>query len=369
MARQVGELLWYRLDDRKSQCGRIVEENLELWDSPRLAGFLLESLARPPWRPHARRLLPRWRAREHLIAVLRHSDLLADPHIRRHLAGVRNPNCFAEVGEELSELPPALRAYAPAWVCHLGFTADERVTMLSRWSQARDEALQRAALDALAGLESPAALRALGDAADARGHASEDAVHSASAGRPSVSEATGAADAAPASEFELFWQLCRRRASREHADLIEPIREQIDLWRPRILGYLRSDDARDRILALRTVGTVELTRKFGAALVPLLSDPVEGIQKLAMSLVEADPHAISREPIPDDARRVISSRERWPALGSDEARGEYRTLLARLLNSDLDAKTASVLIERVWVLLKGRRGTPSTPPKAVVARG
>ena len=87
-----------------------------------------------------------------MLALLEHTDLLANPRIRRRLRMLRRPAWLAAAGPLLADLPRDMRAKVPQWVCHLGFSPVERVRWLRRWQQSPLPEVQRTATDALATL-------------------------------------------------------------------------------------------------------------------------------------------------------------------------------------------------------------------------
>ena len=376
-----GELLWHKLDDRKSQCGEIVAEHLELWNSPRMAPMLLESLARQPWRRYGREMLMKWRSREQLCALLRHSELLDDPQVRRHLAALKSPPWFTEVAADLADLPVELRVRAPLWAARVGFSEEERVGLLTRWCATEDSELRRASVDALAAMNSPPAMEALTIIARAQldigeltellerapevkasqqdGRSAIEGENAATAAiRKGQDEDVPEDDDAPqsawalararAGEFDLFWQVCRRRALRDGDDLIELIRTHIDIWRNRLRDALASPDPRDRILVLRVIGTSTLAAQFSDEIQPLLADPVEGIRKLASALVELTQRNGEEAVQPVARRAAVDSPggvSIWPTLRTAAGQQSSMAILRQLMNEDLDRAGATELID------------------------
>jgi hypothetical protein len=162
-AKDLRETLWNVLGTRRSHAAYAVTEQLPTWDHPRLASFILIALGWPSWRWTAQELLDRWSTREQLLAILRNSDLLADPQVRDSLHVVKAPAWLAAAGSDLAELSPADRTLVPQWLCHLGYPDEDRVRILARWRLSRYPEVQRAAIYALAKLESREALRILAD--------------------------------------------------------------------------------------------------------------------------------------------------------------------------------------------------------------
>ena len=160
-AKELDAQLWDALTSHSSRCGYVVERHLRDWDSPRLAGFLLLALTRSTWSRVARGLLTSWAGVPELIAVLRNSDLLADPQVCKSLSCIQRPRWYLVADSVLADLPTDVRAVLPYWVCHLGFSDQERIRCLDRWQSSALPEVHRAAVYALAGCDVPAAVRIL----------------------------------------------------------------------------------------------------------------------------------------------------------------------------------------------------------------
>ncbi len=168
-ARELRETLQSVLDTRRSHVAYALSEHLPAWDQPRLAGFLLTALSWSSWRRTAQEMLERWDSREHLCAILGHSDLLSDPQAREGLATVKAPPWLAAGGSDLADLSPQQRELVPQWLCGLGYADDERVRILGRWRMSRFPEVQRGAVHALATLNHKDALRMLAEIAQQPG--------------------------------------------------------------------------------------------------------------------------------------------------------------------------------------------------------
>jgi hypothetical protein len=156
-ARDLGDSLWGGLSAGRSPVARVVARHLESWDHPRLAGFLLLALVQPGWREAAQAILSRWRTTGHFVALLRHSDLLADARLQRQLRLLKRPEWIGAAGPDLLGLPPNVRARVPLWLCCLGFSDEERARWLKRWVASSCADLHCAAVRALATLRVPQA--------------------------------------------------------------------------------------------------------------------------------------------------------------------------------------------------------------------
>jgi hypothetical protein len=129
----LGRDLWAVLANRRSPTAHVVSANLNSWDSPRLARFLLEALTQPAWRIAARDLLTRWQGADRLTTILRNSDLLRHPEFRDSLNSLRRPAWFAGL-HDLRELPKELWVQAPEWLVLLGLRPEDKLTLLANWS-------------------------------------------------------------------------------------------------------------------------------------------------------------------------------------------------------------------------------------------
>ena len=168
-AKDLGEGLWEALSANRSQCGHVVEQHLQSWNHPRLASFLLLALGQSPWRQMALALLNAWGNRSELIALLRSSDLLLDPDVRHNLQRLKRPRWMAAADPTLSGLPADARAQLPHWVCHLGFSPQERLRCLRLWYASRLPEVQRSTVYALANLDRADAARLIADVASRPG--------------------------------------------------------------------------------------------------------------------------------------------------------------------------------------------------------
>lgn len=163
-AKDLASSLWDALDAHRSRSAHAVEQQLHAWNDPRLAGFLLLALGHQRWSRAAYSLLRSWSTRTQLLAILDQSDLLANPGVACHFRVLKRPRWLAAADPALSDLPRAARAQVPFWICHLGFTDEERECLLRRWQASTFPELRRAAVYAAGTLRTPGATRVLEDA-------------------------------------------------------------------------------------------------------------------------------------------------------------------------------------------------------------
>lgn len=157
----LGPFLWDALSDHHVRCGYVVSQHLESWDHPRLAPFLVLALGQAKWRPLAVKLLREWQTLPEITALLRNSQLLDQPDVRRNLRHLQCPPWLITADRDLPQLPPDARAMLPYWITELGLTAEESIRCLERWQAAGFAELHRTAVYALAAMQQPEALRAL----------------------------------------------------------------------------------------------------------------------------------------------------------------------------------------------------------------
>lgn len=160
-AKELGQPLWDALADQHTQAGHVVAKRLKSWNHPRLAAFLLLGLARPAWRRVTLELLNAWHTLDELVAILRNSDLLTNSAVRRALQLLETPRWLTATDPALRKLPAGLRGLLPYWVCHLGMRDDERIRLLSQWQASALPEVHRAAVYALASLNTAEAARVL----------------------------------------------------------------------------------------------------------------------------------------------------------------------------------------------------------------
>jgi len=160
-ARDLGSSLWDSVSADRSPVARAVAHHLAAWDHPRLAGFLLLALLLPAWREAAHTILSRWSTRAHLVAILRHSDVLSDARLAPQIRLLKRPPWIGAAGTDLAGLPPNMRARVPQWICSLGFSDEERARWLKRWVASTWADVHCAAVRALATLNTPEVARVL----------------------------------------------------------------------------------------------------------------------------------------------------------------------------------------------------------------
>ncbi|GMU83384.1 MAG: hypothetical protein AMXMBFR47_32540 [Planctomycetota bacterium] len=374
----LGPDFWSLLHNTRSRAGKIVAERLSEWNRPAIAPFLLRALRHVAWRTQATNLLRRWTSLEHLLALLRCTDLLDHPEIRLQLSHVPAETCLGALGRDLSNIPESLQPALPRWVAALGAEPAWRVRVLGAWCGFPVEALRRSAVYALATIDHPDAEQILHGIAAGRGPLGRFAqwfLAGNEAGlspRPESRRSRAASPPAPeplhpsGASFPILWQACRRTPPRERGPLLEAIREHADGWRKRLRELLRSPDARDRLLVLQVIGTASLAPLFRHDLEQLRGDGVESIRKLAESVVaslhgdRADDRSENSEPDFDpDATGDSSAAHR-----------EYEALI-RHLETDPEAATDPEFARKVRAALRRLRAESQTPapPDASPAGG
>ncbi len=352
---EVGEPLWELLDNRRSRAGNAVIENLDSWNNPKLAGFLLCALARQNWHRHAARLLRSWSGKAEVCALLALTPLLGETEIRKQVPSMRTRGWLDAAESVVPAMPPALRGFLPRWLLALGYTDQEKVGTLARWSGSRFSELARAATYALADVEHPSAVEVLSEIAQSNTPNASFArwyveVRQAGLTRPAQNETKSAAreqPSGPAADFASLWQICRRKSPSERVGLIELIRENAALWRGQLVQHIRSPDPRDRAMVLQVLSVTNLARDFAAEIETLLADAVDPIRRLAESLLAS----LSELP---RAALSASGNDETPDLSIDEARAmrrELDELLRRLLTDRADPSDPAV-IRRARTLLK-----------------
>lgn len=342
-ARDFANDLWQVLGNRRSECGNVASNRLASWNSPRLARFLLEALTHSAWRISAQRILQKWTSRAQLVAILRNTDLLASRDIRRQLNGFKTSAWFHESGDRLSALPTNMRALAPRWVCHLGFSPELKVSMLSKWLGSDSADVQRACSYALAWLDTPAVIPHL--AAVAEGPSAqatfarwwvigkrERAVRSTAG--PARTPAAPILDIPSSEDFAALWQECRRRSSAQDVELLAILRVNLKTWGPLVAERLNSPDPHDRLLGLRIIADGNLAERFPRELAALINDPVPSVRRLATAIAGTAPAAGPPKPDPTTLRR------------------ELRQTMACLLSGQGDAKVTAEQAQHVRSLLQ-----------------
>ena len=362
-SRDLGDRLWERLNARRGRLGVAVSEQLGQWNHPRLAHFLVTALRHPTWRRVAAARLARWSTREELHAMLRETDQLDDSCIRKNLAYVQNPRWFDRVDPSLRVLDPDLRSRMPRWTCHAGIDDQRKTALLTRWIASEDPALHRAAVYALAEVDTPAARKLLRQVAKSDSPLATfarwcvvaldtEVVRAAIEGRGTARVGACAppvlspSEQSTSDDCTMLWQTCRRTPADERGPLIAALRAHAEVWRPQLRAFLHSPDPRDRILALQVISTEQLALRFRHDLEPLLDDPVDGIRRLAKTLVQV----LSQQPAHQAEDPAVAAVP--PPTGEDPQRDRSRRRLRRMLEKlssgeadATDARTIHVVRE------------------------
>jgi hypothetical protein len=377
-SRDLGNRLWDMLSNRRSQCGAVLGLHLASWNSPHLARFLVEALTTRPWRVTAQQILRNWRTPAEITAVLRNSDLLANAEVRRWLAGLHDPPWFQQFQQKhVAALPADLRIYVPRWVRHLGYSPNQKVALLSGWLHAGTADMQRACLHALAGVDTPEALERLAQVAGSKSPLAPFARwYLASA--PARRRGVGAVDAnaAPESHGEkrrataasaaakaeaAVWPAWREQIREEDAALTALIQEDLEAWRTYLIEYMRSDDPRDRLLALRALDGASSLEGFEPELRRLQDDPLETIRKLAAKIRDTARTRTGAAPATDAPPRVAAAPAPENAAGSADAaaaptpvaaRQQLTEALEELLRDEEDPAVVAELVQQVHGLLR-----------------
>lgn len=381
-ARDLGDSLWEILTSHRSRIGGVAAEQIYHWNSPRLAHFLVSSLKYAAWRQTAGRLLASWTTSTQLRALFAQVALLDDPEIRGNLHAIKNPKWFCDRVDVLEELPDELRRLTPRWVCHAGYNDKPKTELLARWIGANDPELHKAAVYALAEIDSPSARLLMQQVSESDSPLAQfarwcavafdtEVVRSALAPSNTRKKPSRAPQVVPPEEnaasadCTMLWQACRRTDPKERGELIAALREHAEVWRPQLRAHLHSPDPRDRVLVLQIVSTEQLALRFRHDLEPLLSDPVEGIRHLAQTLVSAiSHHPLAHKPL------AATTEPRQPTEHDgehDDARRALRGVLEQLssgasdpMDHDLIAQTRQLLRD-----VYGEDGAPARPGQTV----
>lgn len=349
-AEDLREALWKALANPRSQGSHVVHAHLDDWNGPRLAPFLLQALAQSAWRRTAQEILRQWHTPAEIAALLKHTHLLGNPEIRRRLGALKHARWFDELGEELELLPAALRGHAPQWLCHLGYSLNEKVARLSRWLHSADPGLQLGAACGLVALNVPEAVERLQE------HTSGDSPLATFA-RWYVAGRTGASDSAAREAlrpeaFAGLWQACRVQAAEEDSVLIAALRESLDTCRDELMRYLHSPDAGDRLLALRVLNDTVHAASFREQIAALTEDPVEPVRQLATALHAALP-AAGKSPRPQaKPAKAGPTTTRRTSENAAPLQETLRQKLSELAASDGDPQAVAELARELRSVLR-----------------
>lgn len=334
-ARELGAPLWALLNNHRGRCGKAVAENLEAWRSPKLTGFLLECLQQPEWRIPAITLLRTWKTQPELVALLRCSDFMDDPARRRSLLAIKSPPCFMGLDRDLLRVPSSLRARVPRWVCALGYSGQERYTLLSCWAHSKVPDVHLAAIEALA---------SMGDAA-AQKIVNEHEARTRKLGAAAPGNAGCTADDA----FDVLWKQWRARGASEDSRALRVLRENAGLWRSRWRQMSQSADVNDRLAMLKAIGTPGLAAEFGAEIEMLTRDGHERVRRMAAEARRRAAGAGSTRADEAPAEIAASALE---APRAAEIRQELAELLAVVAADEQRAAHDGRLMSQVSELLR-----------------
>lgn len=367
-AADVGEPLWSMLANHRARAGVVVAERIDDWTHPSMAWFLVRSLKEQSWKHIAVRMLSGFDTPQHLIELMHCAPLLGDTEIAKQLAGIKTMKCLAAIREGLSALPEALRPLAPRWIATLGIPAADKVRRLSNYMRSPDPHVHRAAIYALANLDDDdavAILRRLSvssaplavfarwvTAARDAGLVRPEAAGAESRAATKAQRAELPIDPQLDKDFAPLWQACRRTTPTHRGELIETIREHLDVWKRRLRACFQSPDPRDRILALQIVSTPDLALQYRKDIQNLSDDQVEGIRRLAATLLRTASSQGRLSAPPPEA--VMTKRNENRAISRDTveaARLELEGLLSQLGDCD-DAGMDAELVTRVRSLLR-----------------
>lgn len=359
------------LNKPRSRCIHVLEENLAVWDTPLLAPFLLRCLGRSDLRRQAQGILRDWSEQEEVTELLKCTGMLSQPEIRNGLAGVRSPHWFADRKADLRAVPVHLRPDAAKWVVAAGFTESEREAYLTRWSRSTDADLQQAAVWALAGVEGRMAETALLQIADSGGAMARVAhaaliEREARSAHSAITEYGGAGSSESSSavrdadrDFATQWLRLRRTPAAELEGALEQFLARSESWGRHAARYLRSPDARDRLLAVRVVQHAGLAESHHEALRPLLEDPQDNIRRIVELVLKKSSNAPAAKPAPGPApaaRPSAPPTAAEPAVPIESQREragrEAKELFERLMTmSRIDDAQFYGLLERLQRLI------------------
>lgn len=326
-ARDLGDKLWAKLTSHRSRAGRVVSDHFYEWNHPRLAGFLLDALARPGWRAPVNQVLRNWTTPDEVTALLRETSYLDEPENAARVSGISRPRWFESLDVDLSEIPEDLRRHAPRWIQHVSYAKKQRIAVLSRWLQARDESLRRGAVYALARADTPDANRQLesatgGDdcvACFARWclgfptvAARSNAAPSAAPPPPSLDDPVPLDGDEVRGDFDVVWRVLRRAPAPRRKELIALLGLISQADDAGLLQRLHSSDPVERLLALEIASNPALAGGLRDELTLRVADENTSVQRLARLLLEAldarDDAAEGADdvPRPSPARRAPS---------------------------------------------------------------
>jgi len=355
--------------------GKLVHTMMDIFassPSPRFASFAYVALRYQELR---RQILPRLtdcRDPEFLAQLIRLRWLARDPGVRKHLSAIRSLPWLEGNMDSAFALPPDAAALAPSWLLALGLPSGQKVSVLLNYLLLENPAANRAAVWALARIDTPSSTLALQSALD---HQDEEVRKAAEreiafrtrrdgriVRRPRKDrpdEWTNLLDRANLSEeFDDLWQ---------HFERLHPVQAQaagrhaisyVPGFTTQVQVRLRSAQAADRLRALRLLQTLNTSEHFKNDVFNSANDSSAAIRAAAMGALGRIADVTSRRIL----ERGINDEEPAVQAAAIEALEEMEApRQVELCLPKTDSEHAEVRAAAVRALLKLR------VPKAAAA--
>ncbi len=336
----LGESLWSQIQNHRSRVGTVIGEHLAIWNHPRMAAFLLESLKHPAWRGTAAQLLKSWRTPGAVAAILSQSELLEDEELRGQLGALRSPVWFNDADDDLSNLPPELKVGAVRWTLTHCYGDEERLALYGRWLSSREPRLRGAAIAGAATLtrgDVSGLLRTALEVREPYNFLARWALLARDSAAPQMlrqAAATAAESALTAPEFEALWVFAESLPIGPREPLAALLRD----FSPQCDGLAtRAGSAptlRARTWCMQYLNSPELLTRHARAVLPMLRDPAEQVRASAQyvfgELIGAESGAAPKAPLlstSDPLRKnLYQTINRMSAAGGAPQSAELREL-------------------------------------------
>lgn len=149
--------------------GKITQAMMELFTdqvTPELAPFVYIALGHPEPRRRVLNALAATRNDEFFVGMIRYHWLAREPRIRRGLAHVRSLAWLADPMHAAFSLPADAATLAPGWLINLGIPTDQKIALLRQFTLIDNPAANQAAIWALVQINVPASTLALQEILD-----------------------------------------------------------------------------------------------------------------------------------------------------------------------------------------------------------
>ncbi len=281
--------------------GKITQAMMELFTdqvTPELAPFVYIALCHPEPRRRVLAALAATRSDEFFVGMIRCHWLAREPRIRRGLACIRSLAWLADPMHAAFSLPADAAALAPGWLVTLGIPTDQKIALLRQFTLIDNAAANKAAVWALVQLNVPASTLALREILDHEEPALrriaefelkhrrriEGRLVPTRLNRPEA-WARMLHRAAIDEEFESLWNRYDQLDPREAGAAGPCALRYISGFATQVQVRLVSNQAADRLRAVRLIIALNVASEFARTLFNLANDPDAEVRAATLEAV------------------------------------------------------------------------------------